>query len=202
MSILKHGTIIFSLITISLISGCSSPPLKKAIHLSPEYQTTSFGEITLLPVIDSRLDKEVEVNLEEQLRNPIKEMLKSKGYVVNTNNNVDSVAGITEDNLKSIGPMIIKRLDFSTTRQVMIILLVDVNTKLTFGSTGTAEVSGFMFDKETEKMIWRDKGIGKSGQGGLIGMMMKGMMDEAAISMAAMNLMASVPEHLKSDRVQ
>lgn len=63
MSVLKHATIIFSLITIGFISGCSSPPLKKAIYLSPEFQTTSFGEITLLPVIDSRLDKEVEVNL-------------------------------------------------------------------------------------------------------------------------------------------
>jgi len=76
----------------------------------------------------------------------------------------------------------------------MVILLIDVNTKLTFGSTGTAEVAGFLYDVESEKMIWRDKGIGKAGQGGLVGMLMKGMMDEQAISMANYNLVASIPK--------
>lgn len=197
MNLLKYALVIFSLMAISLVSGCASPQLKKAIHLAPEFQAASVSEVTLLPVIDSRLDKEIKVDLEKQLRDPVKKLLENKGYIVSINNNVDGIAQTTEDDLKSGDCMLIKQLDSSSARRVLVILLIDVNTKLTFGSTGTAEVSGFMYDKESEKMIWRDKGIGKSGQGGLVGMMMKGMMDEQAIGMAVRNLMASIPKHSK-----
>jgi hypothetical protein len=75
----------------------------------------------------------------------------------------------------------------------MVLVLDDVVTKLTFGSTGNAEVSGFLFDKQAGEIVWRDKGIGKVGQGGLLGMAMKAGMDGAAIDAAVGNLIASVP---------
>ena len=75
----------------------------------------------------------------------------------------------------------------------MVLSLVDVKSKLTFGSTGNAEVAGVMYDKESGTITWRDKGIGQVGQGGLIGMAFKGMMANSAISAALHNLLSSFP---------
>jgi hypothetical protein len=44
-------------------------------------------------------------------------------------------------------------------------------------------------------MIWKDKGIGKTGQGGLIGMAMVSGMADQAIRMALRDLLASIPEN-------
>jgi len=193
MNRVKNLMLLFLCLLIGLISGCAGS-LKKGIYLAPDFQTTSVSEINLLPAIDARVDKEVKVNLEKQLCAAVKSLLEKKGYKVSISNNIDAIAQITEDDLKSGEPELIRQLGAPGASWVMVILLIDVNTKLTFGSTGTAEVAGFLYDVESEKMIWRDKGIGKAGQGGLVGMLMKGMMDEQAISMANYNLVASIPK--------
>ena len=121
--------------------------------------------------------------------------MKSKDYQVTVSDDLgDGIEQILEDDLREADGEWIKRLGPAKSRWVMVLMLVDVTTKLTFGSTGNAEVAGFLYDKETGTLVWRDKGIGKAGQGGLIGMCMKGMMDEAAISNAMNNLLASIPE--------
>jgi len=195
MNIFRNAIALFLFMTISLLSGCASPPLKIAINLDSEFQTASNNEVTLLPVIDSRVDKEIEVNFDEQLRDPVKALLENKGYVVSFSNDISDFAQITEDDLKSEYPEFIKLLDSSSASRVMVVMLVDVSTELTFGSTGNAEVSGFMYGNDSKKMIWHDKGIGKAGQGGLIGMFMKGSMGGAAINRAVANLLASIPKH-------
>lgn len=196
MNLFKYIIVIFSFIVFSLLSGCASPPLKEAIHRAPEFQSEPLNKVTLLPVIDSRLDREESVDLDDQLRDPIKEILEDKGYIVTVSNDRNAISNITEEDLKSDDPMIIKQLSSScSTRRLMVVQLIDVSTEMTFGSTGVAEIAGFAYDKELEKMIWRDKGIGKAGQGGLIGMMMISSMDGAAIDAAIRNLMASIPEY-------
>jgi len=189
----RYVTPLLPCILLVLLSGCAAP-LKKGIYLAPDFQPGAVSEINLLPPIDARIDKEVEVDLEKQLRGEIRSMLKRRGYKVSDSDRVDNMEQLTEDELKSALPGLIRRLGPPGARHVMVVLLLDVKTKFTFGSTGTAEVAGFIYDKESEKLIWRDKGIGKAGQGGLIGMAMKGMMDEQAISMANRNLVASIPK--------
>jgi hypothetical protein len=202
MNLFKYEITIFSLMIFVLMSACASPPLKDAIHRSPEFQTEPLNKVTFLPVIDARLDRVIDVDLDGQIREPIIENLEDKGYVVIVSNDDDALSGITEEDLKSGDPEIIKQLSSSSsTRRILVVQLIDVSTDLTFGSTGIAEVAGFAYDKGLEQMIWRDKGIGKAGQGGLVGMMMISSMDNAAISAAVMNLMASIPEYTAEQSV-
>jgi hypothetical protein len=76
----------------------------------------------------------------------------------------------------------------------MVLMLVDVATKLTFGSTGNAEVAGFLYNKEAGTIVWRDKGIGQVGQAGLMFMLMKGAMAGSAIDVAMNSLLSSIPK--------
>jgi hypothetical protein len=36
---------------------------------------------------------------------------------------------------------------------------------MVFGSTGNAELSGGLLDKESSELIWKGKGVGQAGQG-------------------------------------
>ena len=79
----------------------------------------------------------------------------------------------------------------------MVVCLDDVTSRMTFGSTGNAELSGYLYDKQDGKLVWQDKGIGQAGQGGLAGMMLKGTMKGQALNIATGNLMRSVPKRPK-----
>ncbi len=181
-------------LTLGLIVGCVQAPVKKAILLDSEFQPSAIESITMLPTVDARLEHAVEVDLQVQLNESARELLKGKGYVVQMDDSNGSVGEVTKDDLKSAEPEFIKELGPSDARWVMVLVLDDVTTRLTFGSTGNADVSGYMFDKQSAETVWRDKGIGKAGQGGLIGMMMKGSMGSAAVNSAVNNLMASIPK--------
>lgn len=185
-----------SLVLILLAAGCAIP-VKQAIHLDAEFKAPEISEITLLPTLDLRVDRDVNVDTQKAIREDGMSRLKKKGYQVVLHDNLGGMAEITEYDLKSGDPNWIKRLGPSEARWVMVLVLVDVKTKLTFGSTGNAEVAGFLYDKERGVIVWRDKGIGQVGQGGLVGMMMKGMMDDQAISAAMFNLLSSIPNRAR-----
>ena len=185
----------FVVLALGLMTGCAvKQPLKPAIHLDSGLQVTNIDLLTMLPAIDARSDKSIDVALQKQLNTKAKPMLEKRGYevlIIESDGTESQI--ITKDDLKSGDAEWIKQLGPSDANWVMVLALDDVATKLTFGSTGNAEVSGFLFDKQTGTLVWRDKGVGKAGQGGLIGMAMKGMMGDAAIGMAVYNLVTSVP---------
>lgn len=190
------------LVMLALVftTGCGGLPMKPAIHLDPGFRPKEIDLITILPAIDGRFDKKIKVNLEKQLNKLAKQLLKRRRYEAQIVDNYGAETQITKDDLKSGDAEWIKKLGPSDANWVMVLVLDDVVTKLTFGSTGNAEVSGFLFDKETGTLVWRDKATGKAGQGGLIGMAMKGMMNGQAILFAVDSLITSIPGRPKSPK--
>lgn len=187
-----HTAKLFTILLIALLTGCAVP-LKDAIYRDPGLSPDKVGDIQLLPPIDLRLEKTQTVDLNDSLRDPGMKMMQKKGYKVTLNEELGDVMPIIEDDLRSNDPKWISRLGPSDQRWVMVLALMDLKSKVTFGSTGNAEVSGYLYDKEKGVIVWRDKGIGQAGQGGLIGMAMVGMMAGQALNIAMNNLMASVP---------
>lgn len=184
----------FFILCICLVVGCASP--KNAIYMDEAFGTSEAQEIALLPVIDARIDTTVEVDVEKQIRKEVKEKLEKMDYDVSLASTMGDVQDILEEKLKSASPQWIRRLGPLEARWVMVLALVDLTTKLTFGSTGNAEITGYLFDKESGKKLWQDKGIGQVGQGGLLGMMMKGGMGDEAIEAAVKDLMRSIPKRI------
>jgi len=182
-----------SLVLICVVAGCAAP-LKQAIYLDSGFQPQVINQIILLPAIDARIDRKIEVNIQKQIREAGMEILNNNGYQVSLSDNIGGVTQIIEDDLKFGDPKWIKQLGPSEARYVMVLMLVDVATKLTFGSTGNAEVAGFLYNKEAGTIVWRDKGIGQVGQAGLMFMLMKGAMAGSAIDVAMNSLLSSIPK--------
>jgi hypothetical protein len=193
MRFLKGRYALGALMVFLLFLTSCMAPYKPPIFLGPGFEFNSIDKLIILPPVDARVEKKVNVNLDKQLNGAAEKILRKKGYRTELSTTVGEVGAVTEEDLKDAKPEWIKRLGPAEARWVMVLVLVDVATKLTFGSTGNAEISGYMFDKEAGQMVWKDKGIGQAGQGGLAGMLMKGMMDEEAIGNAIASITASIP---------
>jgi hypothetical protein len=63
------------------------------------------------------------------------------------------------------------------------------------GSTGIAEVFGFIFDKQDGSVLWKNTGAGEAGESGGLAQLgdKDGMMAEA-LDLALSNLMSSIPK--------
>jgi hypothetical protein len=169
-------------------------PAKIPVFLAPGFDFSSIDTITILPPVDTRVDKQINVNLDKQLAQAAEKIIRKKGYRTSMSPVLGEVGTIVEEDLKDARPDWVKRLGPPEARWVMVVCLVDVATKLTLGSTGNAEIAGYLYDKETGLMVWKDKGIDQEGEAGLIAMAFKGLMDEAAIGGAVTNLLASIPK--------
>lgn len=76
--------------------------------------------------------------------------------------------------------------------------LRDAYSKLSFGSTGNAEMFGYMVDQQRREVVWSNKVVAQAGAGGLVGMMLKGLMTSQAISQANQNLVHSIPPRVET----
>lgn len=175
------------------MGGCATA-LTTPLHLEPGFQFDLIDALEVLPAVDLRTDKTISVDLQKQIRQPVTKSLTKKGYRLTASTTFGATPEVSEEDLREAKPEWVKGLGSSNARWVLVLCLLDVRNKLTFGSTGNAEVSGYLFDKQAGRLSWRDKGIGQVGQGGLAGMLLKGTMDNAALDIALRNTMASVPK--------
>jgi len=178
-----------------VLSGCASA--KSPIYLNPGFKSLAIEEITVLPAVDARLDKTQNVDLQKQIRQTGANFLERKGYQVSQQDDLGGATELTEEILKAPDPEWVKHLGPPGARWVMVLTLDDLTTKLTFGSTGSAELSGVLYDRTGGSIVWRDKGIAQVGQAGLIGMALKGTMGGEAVRTALFNLLASFPKRSK-----
>jgi hypothetical protein len=158
----------------------------------PDPRFVAIDQIAILPVVDLRAGKKDKVNL-ESLRKTTEGVLKRKNYTAIRTDNAGTAGEIVEEDLNDARPEWIKRLGPPESRWVMVVGLGDVHSSMTFGSTGNAQVIGFLFDKQDGSVLWKGTGVGQAGQGGLAGMMMKGMMKGEALDNAMFNLLGSFP---------
>lgn len=181
-------------LSVLILIGCATA--KQPIFLSSIFGQERVENITVLPVVDLRFNKESELpKLDKWVLGEVKSKLKRKEYTFTIASDTSFVDNITEEDLQEVDAEWVKNLGPSGSRWVIVIALLDAKSKLTFGSTGNAEVSGYLFDKKEGSMVWRDKGIGKVGQGGLVGMLLKGSMLRDAIKKATVDLMNSFPKN-------
>jgi hypothetical protein len=162
----------------------------------PEPRFMAISRIDILPILDLRVDKKDKVNF-EALSKIAAGILQKSNYVAYPTVDRGTVGEIAEEDLTDAKPEWVKRLGPSQARWVMVLGLNDVHTKMTFGSTGNAEMIGFLFDKRDGSVVWKKTALGKQGQGGLLGMAMKGAMVDMAAQTAVANLLDDIPKRPK-----
>jgi hypothetical protein len=169
---------------------------KKRPQIPPNPQFMAIQNIAVLPIVDARAGKKAGVNM-GKLQGSVVKLLKRKRYPVSAASASGETGEIVEEDLQSGLPPYVKKLGPVGERWVMVVCLRDVASKITFGSTGNAEISGYLFDKDSGGLVWQGKGVGQAGQGGLMGMTMKGMMKGEAIDFAVYNLFRGMPDRPK-----
>jgi hypothetical protein len=56
------------------------------------------------------------------------------------------------------------------------------------------EITLTIVDRQTKRIVWRDKGVGRAGHGRLIGMTMVGLMDSEALEDALNQVLTKIPK--------
>jgi len=179
--------------TTFTVNGLAAKPKKPPTAL--EIQFSTIGKIVVLPALDARSGQKASVKL-DGIQPQVVKHLKKKRYLSEAG--AAPASEMVEEDLKEAKPEFVAKLGPADARWILVVCLADVTSKMTFGSTGNAEVSGYLYDKQDGKLIWKEKGVGQAGQGGLMGMAMKGAMKSAALNGAINNLMSRVPNRPKS----
>jgi hypothetical protein len=193
--IFRWGSIVLLLTAICVVDSDA----KKSPKVPPDPKYMAIENISVLPIVDARAGKKAGVNL-EHLQTSVVNIVKKKHYPASAASTSGEAGEIAEEDLQSALAPFLRKLGPADARWVMVVCLEDVVSKITFGSTGNAELSGYLFDKDSGGVVWMGKGVGQAGQGGLMGMAMKGMMTSAAIDSAVSNLLGSMPNRPKPDK--
>lgn len=191
--LLLYGTMALLLTTIFSLD-CAA---KKKVPIPPDPKFVAIQNISVLPIVDARAGKKAGVNL-DKLQESIEKSLKRKHYSASAAGPSGITGEIAIEDVDEATPTYMKKLGSAGDRWVMVVFLDDVATKMTLGSTGNAELTGYLFDKDTGELMWKGKGVGQAGQGGLIGMPMKGMMKGEALDAAVNSLLSGIPNHPKA----
>lgn len=172
--------------------GCSSVPPKPQ-YCATRFQPETMKVVHLLPTIDARPDKALTLN-PKGVQQKVARSLTSKRYQVVTLAESQAEAAITLEDLNEANSSWLSALGPTEAEWVMLVAVEDLSRKLTFGSTGNAEVRLCIVDKKAGEIVWRDKALGQAGQGGLIGMMMISMMEDEALGNAVNQLTWKFPK--------
>lgn len=173
------------------LTGCAAP-LKRPVYQDAGFNPAEVQEITLLPVVDLRPDKSVGLDVNRTALGGAKAVIKQRKYKPNVHEDASQVSHLTEEDLDKPQPEWIKALNPASARWVMIVAVNDLTRHVTFGTSANAEVSAYLFDKEAGRCVWRDKGVGQAGQGGLIGYLNPSATE--AMQMATYNAIRGLPK--------
>lgn len=194
---LTTGSLSAAAAALYLMLSCSActPRVITPLYQDAEFAATHITEpVYLMPVVDLRLDKTKNLHLDDNARKWLSPGFEKKGYgrprLVADRKMVEF---LMEDDFTQPDSGLLATLGPSDARWLFCPVLHDFKSKITFGSTANVEISGYIVDKKRGKIVWRHKGIGQAGQGGLIGMAMKGMVEEEALDSALLTLLSAVP---------
>jgi hypothetical protein len=193
---------IFRSFTLSVVLTCLATNClaKHEKEPPPDPKLAAIKSIALLPVVDARADKTTRLNLNTGL-NPAPARMMARAclhgqrhYQVTL---VDFNVGAGEPSLEDLQeakPEFIKQLGPPTERWVMIIVVADANSRAVLGRVGAAEILGFIYDKETETLIWKGTSVGTDYEGGLIFIGAKGYTERNAVVKAVYSLIETLPK--------
>lgn len=175
------------LISVFFCIGCAMPR-KAPIYLARDFDSRSISTITVMPVVDGRLDRTLETDYSKILNTTVPRRLKERKYAVETVNETGS--SVTKSEVAAAEPEWIASLGPRSARWIMVVVVDQVTRFTTAASESIAQVSGTLFDKRNRDVVWR--GVGKGTMAG--GLLLGGVTDNDSARMAARHLFFSLPK--------
>ena len=176
------------------LGGCVSA-VKPPTVMVASFHASAIDQLVVLPVVDHRIDTSSGLDLDGLVLPLAERQLTDKYYLHTIVRDRAMIQQITPAVLESPSRDWVSTLGPSGSRWILLLVLEDSSSSFSFGSTGNAEMSGYLFDKEQRTVVWRNKELSRVGQGGLIGMAMKGMMEHTAVRVATNEMFRALPFH-------
>jgi hypothetical protein len=172
----------------ALATGCATPR-KPAVTMAPTFDPAAVDRIVVMPAVDLRRDKSLRTEYTGILTKAATAHLKKWKYKVQTEA-FPPAALITDETLAAATPEWIAQVGPPDARWVMLLTVEHVTRFTSADSEGIAEVGGMLLNKADRSVAWH--GVGKGTM--RAGILFKGLVDNDAVRLAALDLMLSLPK--------
>lgn len=180
----------------SMAAGKKPPP--EADFLDESFSSSQVDQIVVLATVDLRFDKSIEMKkLDEIAQRTVKRMLKKSPYKITYRTATEGTSEVTQDDLDLLDAEWVSELGGSEDRWTLLLVMLDIAKKKTYGSAFGALCAGYLFDKQEGRPVWQHETVGTMGQGGLAGLAMKSAMRGASFGACVGNLLLTFPERKK-----
>ena len=185
--------VVFALLGTFLLAGCAAT--KVPILLHPDFKAKKITGITLMPMVDRRPEQDKPMNI-DYLYEALTKQLEKKGYTVyrcfefkmnGTAVDVRDVADMSPEELSVLEP------DNDSPRLFMYIEDI-LDNYMVLAYQYKIETTGSLISKTEKIQLWRDKGVGAHGQGGLISGAFSAWDKKIAIDAAVRDLLLGFPD--------
>ncbi|MBN2602872.1 MAG: hypothetical protein JXA91_01915 [Candidatus Thermoplasmatota archaeon] len=193
-STIKPCIILIGLFLFYIFLGCAARP-KVPIFADPDLHNMKFESLTILPVVDRRVDKSYNLDFESTIGNRVEKKLVDKGYTVIRPGAFSDTIQVSNLEVAEMEPHELKALGEENTNYMFVVYLDDVSSKTALGYSFKIECTALLVNKQTGAMLWKDKGIGTRGQGGLIGCLQSPMVKTEAINICVGSMLSSFPDN-------
>ncbi len=167
------------------MASCATAPKFAPTYFDKSVFFADTENISVLPLVDIRKDKSLVLSKEWPHDAftaykiflgrkipyilPISYFKEEKGYEATLAADYGEITIISEDDILDADPSWIKRLGSSDNKWMLLLVLEDTAIRKTFGTAGTAECSGYLFDKNAGKLLWKHEATGEISMLGLAG---------------------------------
>ena len=181
------------------LGACASapPPVQRPDFQAAAFDARAIEVLALAPVVDLRPDRSEVIEIDKWVHTYSNQILPGRGYKAMVIASAEARAGLEGAGQVEVLAESLKRYRVAgAPRWVLVFVLVDYKAKLTFGSTGNAEMVALLLDQQNGEVVWRHRALGQFGQGGLIGMMVKNLAGQTAVQLATDKLLSALPSRL------
>ena len=182
------------LIPFFLIVGCASP--QKAIYLAPSFSSVNIETITLLPIVDSRTQRQFEIDetqLQQVVNPEVETVLNEKGYTVKFSNAFGDIECLKFGHSGNLGSDCLRRVGPKDSRWILVLFLQDFRMRGTYGGAVSTKMSGILFDRPDGLMLWRDLEYAGLSQRELVGENRYTLLENDVIQLCTQKLISSLP---------
>lgn len=177
-------------LVLVFLGGCATPPVKQAIFLHPHLNTKNVGSVTVVPVLDRRIDKSAELDLGD-VADQMKSLLEKKGYKSQLADKYGSeeIYDMTLTAINEADSSWAMKIGPRSARWILLVAVTEAERKITLQATAHAEVVGYLYNQAIGERMWKDKGEGIAS----MGLLFSAVVDDWAVEMAVDNMMKSFP---------
>lgn len=191
------GWLVVTALASLMASGCATVP--PPLRLDPMFAQRGIQSIAVLPIVDRRRDRSANLDVEYEVGVRARKALEKKGYLVL------AAPGPSVDDPIGTARLLDMDLEYLVSlnppdADAVIAIYVDdsLSSYKVLSYAFKVEALGLMVSKRFNAELWRAKGIGNSGQAGLISGLIQGLNRSEAWDACIYGMLSSIPKAVVS----